>query len=270
MMLALMLPLLMLAPDPLPPGMPERQSKYVPDRPLAIPAGPLPMNAAQCTALAKADPVKAEAAGKAWRDSGGGLPARACIGMAQFGQEHFQDAATTFELAARDAQIADDREAAVLWMQAGNAALAADEAVRARTAFDRVLLLPGLSDEMKGEVYLDRARANVAANDTVSAKADLDQTTRLVPRDPLGWLLTANLARKRKDMPTAFAAIREAARLAPGDAAIAYEAGNIAAASGQMDDAKAAWTRAAQADPKSDAGQAAALALAGEGGTGKP
>ena len=62
----------------------------------------------------------------------------------------------------------------------------------------------------------------------------------------------------------AFSAIRAAAALTPDDPSIAYEAGNIAAAAGNMDDAKAAWTRAAQAAADSDAGQAAALALKGE------
>ena len=222
---------------------------------------PSAMTPQSCAALVKSDAAKAEAEAAKWRAAGGGIPARACLGMAQVGQEHFIQAAGTFETAARDAQIADSREAIILWMQAGNAALLADEAVRARTSFDRVLEMTGMSDEGKGEVYLDRARANVAAKDLNAARVDLDQATKLVPRDPLGWLLSANLARKQGDLPMAFTAIREAARLAPTDAAVAYEAGNIAAASGQIEDAKAAWTRAAQADPTGDAGQATALAL---------
>lgn len=237
---------------------------------VAAPPQPAPVSTSvACTALVKSDPAAAEATAAKWRAAGGGIPARACLGMAQFAQDKAALAATTFEQAARDAQIADNREATILWMQAGNAALAADEPSRARVSFDRVLEMTGLSDEMRGEVFLDRARANAGANDLAAARVDLEQATKLVPRDPLGWLLSANLARKRNDMPAAFAAIREAARLAPGDASVAYEAGNIAAATGQMDDARAAWTRAAKADPESDAGQAAALALK-EAGTAKP
>lgn len=217
----------------------------------------------KCAALARADPAKAEAEARDWMKAGGGMAAQQCLGIAQFGLEQWAAAATTFESAAKDAQIARDEMAAVLWMQAGNAALAGDEAVRARGDLDKALGLPGLSDEMRGEVYLDRARASVGANDLVGAKADLDQATRLVPRDPLGWLLRANLARKMKDMPLAFSSIREAASLSPDNADIAYEAGNIAAASGNIADARAAWTRAAQKAPNSDAGRAAALALKG-------
>ena len=216
---------------------------------------------AKCAALARNDPAKAETEARSWIASGGGMAARQCLGVAQAGLEQWPAAAATFEGAARDAQIAQNPMAVVLWMQAGNAALAGDEPARARTDFDKTLALPGLSNEMKGEVYLDRARAGVSVNDLPGAKMDLEQATKLVPRDPLGWLLRANLARRMKDMPLAFSAIREAATLSPGDPSIIYEAGNIAAAAGQMDDAKAAWTRAAQAAPDSDAGQAAALAL---------
>jgi predicted Zn-dependent protease len=236
----------------------------------AAAASPAPLSQAEhtergerCAALADHEPAKAIEEAQSWKAAGGGVAAQQCLGIAQAGLGQWSAAAATFEDAAKTAQIAQNRMAVVLWMQAGNAALAGDEAVRARTAFDRALALPGLSDEMKGEVRLDRARAGVAAGDPAGARADLDEATRLVPRDPLGWLLTANLARKAGDMPRAFAAIREAARLAPGDPAVGYEAGNIAAAAGNMEDAKAAWTGAAQAAPDSDAGQAAALALKG-------
>lgn len=220
-------------------------------------------HAATCAKLIKSDPARAEVEANSWRTAGGGVLARQCLGLALAGQAKWAPAVEAFEQGARDAELQKLTIAPVLWMQAGNAALAGDEPVRARNAFDRALALPGLSAEMKGEVHLDRARAGVAANDLPGARVDLNEATKLVPRDPLGWLLTANLARKQKDMPAAFAAIREAARLAPDDPAVAYEAGNIAAATGQIEDAKAAWTRAAQRDPDGDAGQAAALALKG-------
>jgi tetratricopeptide (TPR) repeat protein len=231
---------------PLPPGQSEHSAR-----------------GARCAALAKSEPAKAIDEARAWAAAGGGMAARQCLGIAQAAQEQWPAAAATFEGAARDAQIAQNPMAVVLWMQAGNAALAGDEPARARTAFDRALALPGLSNEMKGEVYLDRARAGVEVNDLVGAKDDLEQATRLVPSDPLGWLLRANLARRMKELPLAFSAIRQAAALSPGDASIAYEAGNIAAASGNMADAKAAWTKAVQAAPESNAGKAAALALRG-------
>jgi tetratricopeptide (TPR) repeat protein len=227
-------------------------------------------HAATCAALLKQNPPQAELEANDWAKVGGGAAARQCLALAFAAQEKWSPAADAFEQAGRAAELDHLPIAPALWMQAGNAALAGDEAVRARKAFDRALGLPGLSNEMKGEVHLDRARAGVSTNDLAGARADLSEATKLVPRDPLGWLLTANLARKQKDLPGALNAIREAARLAPRDAAVAYEGGNIAAAGGQMGDAKAAWTRAAQLDPQSDAGQAATLALRGETGITKP
>jgi len=220
----------------------------------------------KCAALADSQPDAAIEEAKAWASAGGGMAARQCLGIAQASLAQWGAAIATFEGAAKDAQIAESPMAVVLWMQAGNAALAGDEPARARAAFDRALALSGLSDEMKGEVHLDRARANVASNDMPAARADLEQATILVPRDALGWLLRANLARKMNDMPLAFSAIRQASSLSPDDASIAFEAGNIAAAAGNMDDARAAWTRAATAAPDSDAGKAAALALKGGDG----
>lgn len=218
----------------------------------------------RCAALAKKQPDKAIDEARSWASAGGGLAARQCLGIAQASLEQWPAAATTFEGAAKDAQIAQNPLAVVLWMQAGNAALAGGESARAGLAFNRTLALPGLSNEMKGEVYLDRARAAVDIGDLPAARDDLDQATRLVPSDPLGWLLRANLARKMKDLPLAFSAIRQAVSLSPNDASIAYEAGNIAAASGNMADAKAAWTKAATSAPDSNAGKAAALALKGD------
>lgn len=217
----------------------------------------------KCAALADRNPAAAIDEAQAWATTGGGMAARQCLGIAQSALGQWPAATTTFESAAKDAQIGMDPMAVVLWMQAGNAALAGDDPARARAAFDRALALPGLSDEMKGEVHLDRARAGVAVNDLAGAKGDLAEATRLVPRDALGWLLSANLARRMKDMPLAFSAIRQAAALSPDDPSIAYEAGNIAAAAGNVADARAAWTRAATAAPDSNAGKAAALALQG-------
>lgn len=244
---------------------------------VAAPAPPTPPTQAEhnargqrCAALAKRAPDKAMEEARAWASTGGGIAARQCLGIAQASLGRWSEAAATFESAAKDAQIAQNPLAVVLWMQAGNAALAGGEAARAGLAFNRTLALPGLSNEMKGEVYLDRARAGVEANDLPGAKADLEEATKLVPTDPLGWLLRANLARRMKDLPLAFTAIRQAAALSPNDPSIAYEAGNIAAASGNMADAKAAWTKAAQAAPESNAGQAAALALRGGENTAAP
>ncbi|TVV69689.1 tetratricopeptide repeat protein [Sphingomonas solaris] len=216
-----------------------------------------------CALLARTDPAKAVAQADAWRVGGGGLPARMCLGLAYSAQERFGPASIAFEQAAREAEIQRDGRAAALWVQAGNAALADNDAGKARGFLDRALALPVLSSAQRGEAYLDRARAQVAVGYMDAARTDLDSALKLVPGDPMAWLLSATLARRQGDGVRATKDIAEAVRLAPKEAPIAYEQGNISALLGKADEAKAAWTRATAMDAESPAGRAAAMALAG-------
>jgi tetratricopeptide (TPR) repeat protein len=229
----------------------------------AVTASPDETRFVACAKLAETDPAKAAAEAEAWRVANGGLLARQCLGLAYSAQERWAPAAVAFEQAARDAELRRDGRAATLWVQAGNAALAGNDPGKARFAFDRALALPTLSKAMRGETFIDRARAGVAASDLPGARADLDKAIGLVPADPMVWLLSANLALRQNDLARAKGHIAEAVRLAPDDAAVAYEAGNVAAAAGQHEAALAAWKRAAEGAPDSPAGQAAALALEG-------
>lgn len=215
-----------------------------------------------CVALANRNAEKAITEAETWRSNGGGLLARQCLALAYVAAERWAPAALTFEQAARDAQIQQDGRAANLWVQSGNASLANDEPVKARTAFDRALALPVLSDAMRGEALMDRARANVAADDPAAARTDLDAALKLVPEDPMGWLLSATLARRQKEYPRAEKDIREAARLAPDASAIAYEQGNIAFEQGQADVARGNWQRAITLDKGGGAANAARMAIA--------
>ncbi len=218
----------------------------------------------RCAALAKTDPAKAAAEADAWRVGGGGVPARMCLGLAYVEQERFGPASAAFEQAAREAEIQRDGRAATLWVQAGNAALADGDAGKARGFLDRALALPVMSPALRGEAYLDHARAQVAVGYVDAARKDLDQALALVPGDPMAWLLSATLARRQGDGARATKDIMEAARLAPSEAAIAYEQGNIHALLDKPVEAHSAWTRAVKADAASPAGLAAAAALEGE------
>lgn len=216
-----------------------------------------------CAALASLNPEKAVAEAEAWRSAGGGLLAKQCAGLAYVASERWPEAAAAFEQAARDAELQRDGRAANLWVQSGNASLANDEAVKAKEAFDRALALPVLSEPMRGEALMDRARASVAADQPAAARTDLDAALKLVPEDPMGWLLSATLARRQRDFPRAELDIREAARLAPTASAIAYEQGNIAYEQGQRDVARGSWERAISLDKSgADAGNAARMAIA--------
>lgn len=216
-----------------------------------------------CATLAKSDPARAVAEAEAWEKQAGNLPARHCLGLAYVAAERWVPAATVFTRAATAAESANDPRAAMLWTQAGNAALAGDEAGLARTALDRALKLEGgLSDVMRGEAWLDRARADVALGDLAGARADLDKGLLLAPDDPFAWLLSATLARRQEDMARAARDISTAAKLAPDDAGVALEAGNIAIAAGAEPAARLAWEKAKGLAPNDPAGKAAAAQLA--------
>ncbi len=215
-----------------------------------------------CALLADSDPVRAIDEASTWRIAGGGVLARQCEGLAYVTQKRWAPAAAAFEAAAREADASADGRAAFLWVQAGNAALAGNDPAKATTYFDGALARGQLTGEALGEVHLDRARARAALGDMKGARADLDLTTKHVPADPLGWLLSATLARKMNDLPRAQADIEQAATRSPDDASVALEAGNIAVLSGRDDAARTAWEAAVKLAPNTPSAKAATESLA--------
>ena len=225
-------------------------------------ATPEPTRFEACATLAETDPARALAEAGTWRIAGGGVLARQCEGLAYVTQKRWLPAATAFEAAAREADVKGDGRSAVLWVQAGNAALAGNDAAKAKTYFDGALTRGQLTGDALGEVHLDRARARAALGDMKGARTDLDLATKHVPADPLGWLLSATLARKMNDLPRAQADIVEAAKRSPDDASVALEAGNIAVLSGRDDAARTAWEAAIKLAPNSPSAKAATESLA--------
>ncbi len=237
-----------------------------------VPAGPADTRSPQaryqeCLKQSDSDPALATKTATEWAASGGGALAAHCLGIARSAVEDWKGAADAFTAAADIATKTHDRNAANYWVSAGNAALAAGDAGRARSALSNALADPALAQQMKGEAYLDRARAAVAAGDLPAARSDMNDALTLVPADPMAWLLSATLARRMGEKSRAANDIREAMLRAPNEANILYEAGNIAATNGDMDDARVQWSRAAAADPQSEAGKSAKAELSATGDT---
>jgi len=202
----------------------------------------------ECIKQANADPAAATQTATQWAATGG---------SARSAAEDWKGAADAFAAAGDIATKTHDRSAATYWVSAGNAALAAGDAANARTTLTNALADPSLAAQMKGEAYLDRARANVALNDLPAARADMNDALTLVAADPMAWLLSATLARRIGEKSRAANDIREAMLRAPNEANVLYEAGNIAATNGDMDDARVQWSRAVAADPASGAAKSA-------------
>lgn len=194
-----------------------------------------------CLSQAASDPAAALITANEWLLENSSIDqsaARQCLGMAHVAQRQFLAAETAFARAAADSvREAGGHQArsADLLAQAGNAALVDNRAADALRHFEEALQIPGLNDFSQGELRLDRARALVLAGRAGEARADLELAHRLVPDDPLGWLLSATLARRESRLDEAARDIDVAARLAPGDAEIALEAGVIAALADRLD-----------------------------------
>ena len=240
------------------------------------PPGPMPETeegrAADCQAAVRKNPQAALANANRWRAAGGGLHARQCIGLAYVELGQWAPAATTFEQAAQEADRAGEPRGTDFWVQAGNAWLAAGEMPRAIQALDLALKSKHLTPELRGEVRLDRARALVAQNKLVEARADLDQALELVPADPMAWYLSAELARRQKDLARARADIERAQQMARDNPEVLLLAGTIAGQAGDMAQAERLYRQVAERAPDTAAGRAAreSLASAAEGEAATP
>jgi tetratricopeptide (TPR) repeat protein len=231
--------------------------------PLLLAAAPAPID---CAALLKEDPARALELANGRILQGGGFSAKQCAALAFAALGKWPAAAAAFEQAAREADHDELDVAADLWVQAGNAHLAAGQPQQAVGALDAALLSGRLSGLAGGEAHLDRARAQVALGRLDEARIDMDDALRLVPEDPLAWLLSASLARRMGELDRAGKDIGEAARLSPDDASVALEAGRIALASGSAGAARVAFEGAIKVQPGSDAAKAAQAELDRLGG----
>lgn len=169
-------------------------------------------------------------------------------------------AAQGFEEAAK-ASPDQDPKVARMWAAAGNLWIAAGQPGKAAADLDRALALPGLQAEQRGEALLDRARAAEAQNDLVTARAKLNEAAASISQDPFYWYFSASLAMREGDRIGARNAIDHALKLAPTDPTILFEAGHVADYSGDDEQARAYWEKAAAGDPHGSIGKAADKAI---------
>jgi tetratricopeptide (TPR) repeat protein len=215
-----------------------------------------------CLYQAIANPEAGIARANAWAMEGGSFHALQCQGFAHARAGQWDLASSSFDTAATQAQkLGSGGDAGRLWAQAGNAALAGGKALGAIGYFDAALG-GGMADGLaKGEIYLDRARANVSLGKNEAARGDMDKALLMAAPDPLAWLLSATLARRMNDLPLASAHINQAVTLAQDDAAVALEQGNIAVLRGDDTLARSAWTRAIRLAPDRPEGKAAQASI---------
>lgn len=230
---------------------------------VAAPMASDPSRYESCLALAKTAPDKGIEMAQAWRIEGGGVPARHCLAVAQFGRQDYVEGLKNYEAAAIASQAAADGQTVSLWSQGADAAMIAGKPDIAVRFLDNALK-GDISPRAQASLRMTRAEALVDLNRPTEAAADLDKATTLFPDVKFGWLLKATLARRMNDFKLAEAAILQAAEREPESADVQFEAGNIAAAQGNKQLARAAWLAATKAEPDSPAGIAASKALAAD------
>ena len=107
--------------------------------------------------------------------------------------------------------------------------------------FDAALLSPSLGPQLRGEVHLDRGRAQVALGNVPAARTEIDHALQLVPGDPFAWYLSAALARRENNLARAGTDIARARQLAPDSPEIMLLAGTIAGLAGNMAEAESLY-----------------------------
>jgi tetratricopeptide (TPR) repeat protein len=222
-----------------------------------------------CLAAGEKDLVAGIASARAWlaESKAGATPntahgaAAQCLGQLLLQQGDSAGAEAAFAESAEQVPAADFSAAAALQAMAGNAALSGRRAETALMWFDKALSVapakaPTADDNAaRGSVQIDRSRALVALDRLPEASSALEDAHRLAPNDPEGWLLSATLARRGKDLERAQRDIEIAASLDPHGSALApqigLEAGVIAVLGGREGAARKSWESVLALGPES-------------------
>ncbi|MBX9884218.1 MAG: tetratricopeptide repeat protein [Novosphingobium sp.] len=245
-------------PPPVPGATPPATQTGIPA--VQAPAsGPRPTRYTLCLAAGDRDLASGIAAARTWfaetskvatPNTAHGAAAQ-CLGQLLLQQGDSAGAEAAFVESAGQVPATNPAAAAALQTMAGNAALAGGRAETALTWYDKALApapasAPSAEDNaVRGALQIGRARALVALGRLPEASSALQEAHRLAPNDPEGWLLSATLARRGKDLERAQRDIEVAASLAlhgdPLGAPIGLEAGVIAMLSGREEAARKSW-----------------------------
>lgn len=199
-----------------------------------------------CMAEARSDPAQAIITANEWMEgmsrTARGHPQQ-CLGFAYMGLLRWNAAREAF-VEARDARPIDDlAERARLGAMAGNAAFAGEDNILA------LLLLQAAQGDassagenaMAGGIAADIARVQVNMGQPDEAALSLERARVFAPQNAEVWLLSATLARRMEDLPSAQSWIATAVQLDPANPAVGLEAGVIAAMGGRMEAARDSW-----------------------------
>lgn len=208
---------------------------------------------AACIESALHDPDDGFENAIAWRDSGGGAPAKHCVAVALFAQGYFAEAAVRLEtLEAEERTLAPSLRTGLLG-QAGLAWHAAGELVRAEAVLARALAL-NLNDI---DILIERSLVRADKTFYISAIEDLDRVLKLKPDHADALTFRAAAHRKLREFDLAAKDIERALKGTPDHLPALLERGLLRLHAGDERGARADWLRVLALAPDSPAADAA-------------
>ncbi|WP_373085819.1 tetratricopeptide repeat protein [Sneathiella sp.] len=210
-----------------------------------------------CLKLVKREPEKALESGLAWRDLGGGFPARHCVALALVEMKKYDIAAPKLEELAEDMEKAGSNLVVPILSQAANAWLLAGHYSRADSVASAAL---GIDPE-NIDLLIDRSRIMAKTGDYQKAFEDLDLALKLDPTRADALTFRAAALRQLGETSRALEDVELALSLQPDLLDALIERGILYQLQGKDDDARQDWLKVINLSPNSAAADLARLKL---------
>jgi len=214
----------------------------------------------ECMALARDDPEAALERAFAWRDLGGGDPARHCVAVALIGLERYEDAARRLEALAQEISAENKGLRPAVLAQAAQVWHLADQLERALADQDAAVKLAPEDVELR----IERAITLGMLGRFWDAIDDLNRALDLAPDRPEVLVLRASAYRHLEILDLARDDIERALTLAPDEPNALLERGMLRRLAGDRAAARDDWLRVidlAEGRPPAEAARAALARL---------
>ena len=210
-----------------------------------------------CLALAGRDPEAAMAQAGAWLERDGGNPAWHCLAEAKRGLGDHAGAARDFAVLAREIAAFAPDQAVPFALQAVDAWLAADEPDSAQELIAQVMGAAGPTTDL----WIAAAHVSAAKADWWRAVDALNQALLIDPGSRDAYLLRAAAHRRLGNYELGLDDADRGLQVAPGDAGLLLERGNLRLLNDDPVGARTDWRAAADAAPGSSIAAAAQVNL---------
>ena len=205
----------------------------------------------QCIELAIREPGAGFERAIAWRDLGGGAPARHCVTVALYGLGQFHESALRLDDLAQ-ANVNPELQISLL-SQAGNAWLMAEEYERAHATLSAgIKLAPDHLD-----LLIDRSLVYAATNNYWESVEDLNRALYIDPNNADALAFRASAYRYLDNLDLAANDVNRALSLKPDHVAAILERGIIRRLSNNLNGARKDWLHTIKLAPDSPAAEAA-------------